>query len=228
MAQASGGVTSFKQGDESWRRQQTSSEPITIIQNYINDTGPSGIRNITEAEQAFCYEVKAMPNNFDGYTMNNTAVTGFCGVLNKELKEMIIQQLFATESNVSFTESENCMVNPRLILRFVRGIDYTDVMLSSPCHSIAIFYAGGVKAYNFKPSQALIDTIIDAFYSNRIDFVSPALLNQLLPVGIVQNEEHRRMVEKKVVAEPVRNWDRETPKAEETKSQPSGWNNLPL
>lgn len=68
------------------------------------------------------------------------AVTGFCGIIENDLKNMIIRQFFATPENIS-QEVAQCVIKPRLMLRFVRGVDYTDVLLSSPCHSFSVFTA---------------------------------------------------------------------------------------
>ena len=68
-----------------------------------------------------------------------------------------------------------------LMLRFVRGVDYTDVLLSSRCHSFSVFYGGKVKSYNFSPAAEIIDVMVDSFRPKTVPFVSPAMLRQLLP-----------------------------------------------
>ena len=137
----------------------------------------------------------------------------------------------ATEGNVLFDQAEECIIEPKIIIRFIRGVDYTDVLLSSPCHSFAIFYGGGVRLYNFKPGAPIIDAILKALAPKHAEFVSPALLNQLMPVGVVQNAQQRRIVNRR--SEPIRKWTQKVEeeaakKAEENKKNNSGWNKLKL
>ena len=218
FSQAKEGLQSFGQ-DDAWRRKEGKAE---VLQTIVDSVGVAGILNVTGAEQVFCYEVIAKPVNYTGYTINNMALTGFCGVINQNVRDMLITELFAKEENISFGPPEECIINPRIVLRFIRGVDNTDVLLSSPCHSTTIFYAGRNKTYNFKPSVEMIDTVINSFQSMRMNFTSPALLGQVLPIGVVQNQQQQKVLEQK--SEPVRNWDTEEKKEPEKK--PSGWNNL--
>lgn len=70
--------------------------------------------------------------------MTTWAVTGFCGIIENEPEKYVNQTVFATPENIS-QEVAQCVIKPRLMLRFVRGVDYTDVLLSSPCHSFSVF-----------------------------------------------------------------------------------------
>jgi hypothetical protein len=219
FAQPREGVQSFGQ-DDAWRRRDGSRQ--AVLQTIIDSVGPAGMLNVTEAEQVFCYEVIARPMNYTGYTINNMALTGFCGVVNQEVRDMLITELFGTESNISFGPPEDCMVNPRMFLRFMRGVDNTDVLLSSPCHSITVFYAGRTRTYNFRPSAEMIDTIINSFHARRMNFTSPALLGQVFPVGVVQGQQQQQVIDRR--SEPVRNWEADAPA--QPGRQPGGWNQL--
>lgn len=212
-------VLGFKTEAETPNR--SGKEPI--LQTIIDSIGKSGIANITDAEQVFCYEVASKPLDYNGYTIDNMAVSGFCGVINESLRDLISAQLFSTPDNISFGTTENCVIRPKLMLRFTRGVDFTDVLLSSPCHSFSIFYGGKVKTYNFKPGAEIIDTMVESFKAHHTDFISPALLNQLMPVGIVQNEEQKQLLESK--SGPIRNWLDETEEPSDN-SKSSGWNKL--
>ena len=99
------------------------------------------------------------------------------------------------------------------MLRFVRGVDNTDVLLSSPCYSYSVFYGGKVRPFNAKPAAEIIDALINPLLKKKVKFVSPALLNQL--------------VSKK--NKPIRGW--ETEEASEAQAPAktraaSGWNKL--
>ena len=167
-----------------------------------------------------------IPSDYDGYTLDSMAITGFCGVIKNEIKEQVLSQLVMDSKNVLFNVREECVIKPRIVLRFVRGIDATDVLLSSPCYSFTIYYPGSVHVFNAKPAAKIIDTLIFSFDKNKLDFVSPALLDQLLPVGVPQTKEQRDLVSKKPKA--VRNWDVKKEEPKETKPENQGWNNLDL
>lgn len=158
----------------------------TILPSIASDIGVSATQNIQKAERLFCYVVSAKPQNYSGYTLDNMAITGFCGIIDNNLKDTLIEQILATQSNIDFVNVENCTIQPRVLLRFVRGVDSTDILLSAPCYSASIFYGGNIKTYNMKPAANLLDTIANAFQTSQTNFVSPALLNQLLPVGVPQ------------------------------------------
>lgn len=230
---ANEGVTSFQQDDDAWRRQQSQSKSVKyqhskqVLTEIKNAIGPVAWDNIANAEKIFCYEVDNRPEDYTGYTLDSMAVTGFCGVIKSEIKEQVLSQLFMNNKNVLFNVREECVIRPRIVLRFVKGVDATDVLLSSPCYSFTVYYPGSVNVFNAKPAANVIDALINTLDKNKVDFVSPALLNQLLPVGVPQTKEQRELVSKRPKA--IRNWavkkQEEKPKE---KAEPQGWNNLDL
>lgn len=222
QAQETSGVQSFMKGADAWRRQD--GERLVVLQSISDSVGQAGMSNITGAEQVFCYQVENRPAGYTGYTINGMAVTGFCGVLNAELRDMIVKQFFANEENIS-PVPEKCIIRPKLMLRFVRGVDITDVLLSSPCYSFSVFYGGKVRTFNFKPASQIIDVMVDSFKLSTIPFVSPALLNQLLPVGVAQSNEQKEIIQEKRTTAPVRSWDTGGDKQAPAKK---GWGNLKM
>lgn len=216
------GVQSFQRDEDSWRRQNTSAKPV-VSQSIIDSTSQTAIDNITGAEQVFCYQVQGKPSGYSGYTLDGMALTGFCGIVEKDLKDMIVQQFLATPENIS-ADVERCVIQPRLLIRFVKGVGATDVLLSSPCHSFSIFYGGKVRTFNFKPASEIIDVMVDSFKGKTVDFTSPALLNQLLPIGVAQTAEQKEKVSQQ--KGPIRNWENETTAPAPQPKKQGGWNNL--
>jgi hypothetical protein len=192
-----------------------------ILSNITSAIGDTAIKNITDSEQVFCYQIASKPENYTGYTLDGMAIIGFCGVINSELQELIKYELLKNPNNLLFNETENCVIRPQVMLRFVRGIDSTDILLSSPCHAVAIFYGGKIAAFNAKPASQIIDAMIEPLIKNKIDFASPALFNQLLPVGVAQTDEQKQMQKQK--NEPTYKWQK---KQEENAIKKSGWNKL--
>ena len=196
---------------------------VEILDEISSAIGQAALVNITDAEQVFCYQVAERPDNYVGYTLNGMAIVGFCGIVNDDLRNMVVSELFSNQERVLFDVTENCVIKPQVVLRFVRGVDFTDVLFSSPCHAFAFFYGGKVSAFNAKPAAPIVDALVKPLTKNKIDFASPALLNQLLPVGIAQTDDQKKALEQKNA--PIRKW--ETNKAEqEAKNASKGWNRL--
>ncbi|MBP3346033.1 MAG: hypothetical protein J6L86_03250 [Alphaproteobacteria bacterium] len=228
------GVQSFQGDKDGWRRDgekagQTAETGVQkaakdeVLQPIVDSIGRPALENITDAEQVFCYEVASRSNTYSGYNMDGMALKGFCGVLSKEQQKDVVDSFLKTAGNVDFEKTENCIINPRIMLRFVRGVDNTDVLLSSPCHSFSVFYGGTVKTFNLKPSADKVDSIVNPMLKKRQDFVSPALLNQLLPVGVAQTEEQKALINKR--KQPVRGWEDGKPQEEK---KTGGWNKVNL
>ena len=218
----------FGQNDTSWKRADEKEQPKPLPQ-FEKMSGKTAMKNIFEAEQIFCYEVFPNSAGHEGYTLNGFPIRGFCGVLNKDTAKVITPFFFSNQAAVNFDSMEKCSISPKIMMRFVRGVDFTDVLFSSPCNALAIFYAGKVNVYNFTPLTTEMNEIIKQFESLHESFVSPALLNQLLPMGVVQNEQQRNLVNK--TNEPVRKWEKQANeqmknREAEIQKQNTGWNKL--
>jgi hypothetical protein len=215
------GVQSFQQDKDAWRRKD--GKRLQILQGISDSIGQAALANITGAEQVFCYQITSRPNNYSGYTINGMVVTGFCGVVAPQLQETIKEQFFSTADNIDFVNSEKCIIKPKIMIRWVRGVDFTDMLISAPCYSYSIFYGGKVRTFNFRPGAELVDAMVDAFKDLTVPFVSPALLNQLLPVGVPQTKEQQEIVKEQ--SGPIRKW--EQPKAQPVQEKKNkGWNSL--
>ena len=73
--------------------------------------------------------------------------------------------------------------------------------------------------------------MLKALGPKHSEFVSPSLLNQVLPIGVIQNEQQRKIVSKR--SEPIRKWEQKTKaeeakRAAEEKKNNSGWNKLKM
>lgn len=200
---------------------QPNPEYNTILEGITSAIGNSALNNIVDAEQVFCYQIANKPKNYTGYTLDGMAIVGFCGVINQDLQTLVKSELMMNPNNILFDVTENCVIRPQIMLRFIRGVDATDVLLSSPCHALAIFYGGKISAFNTKPAAQIIDAIIDPLIKNKVDFASPALFNQLLPIGVAQTEEQKALIKKK--NEPIKNWQK---RQQADSARKSGWNKL--
>ena len=223
------GVQSFQSNNNNGVKREDKSSEIKPLPEFEKLAGRTAMNNIFNAEQVFCYEVFPPSLDYKGYTLDNLPIRGFCGVLDKKTREAVTPFFFSNPSAVDFEAIDNCSMQPRMILRFVRGVDFTDVMFSSPCASIAIFYAGKISIFNYGPITKELEEIVKQMEKLHETFVSPALLDQLLPMGVAKTEQERGLINK--VNEPIRNWEKQATEKlkkqdEEVQRQNTGWNKL--
>lgn len=194
---------------------------LSILPKITESIGPLAAHNLTNPEQVFCYQIAQPPENYQGYTLNGMAIVGFCGVISPKVQQLISDKLLNNSESIVFDKVENCAIRPQIMLRYIRGVDATDVLLSSPCHALATFYGGNIKIFNAKPAAYAIDSIIKPLINKKVEFVSPALFNQSLPVGVAKTDEQKQLLQKQ--NEPIRKWEQ---KQQEQAVKTSGWNKL--
>jgi hypothetical protein len=207
-----------QQDKDTWRRQETPQDTLTITPRMKNTISAPSLLNITEAEQAFCYTVEMPQEGYTGYTIDSMAVTGFCGILSKPEMDLFIREFLSKDENVS-NVVDQCVIKPRVLLRFMRGVDYSDVLFSVPCYSFTVFYAGNISSFNTSPAAKTLTSIVEAYEKKKMQFISPALLGQVLPIGVPQNDAQRALVKSKLQQGPVRNWAKKDTAAAETAPQ---------
>lgn len=225
MSAYSQGIVTLSENIDASEEKKSITEAVPstphILSEITSATNAFAIKNITDAEQVFCYQIATPPENYTGYTIDGMAIVSFCGIIDEKLRSVIKNELLSKSENLIFNKTEDCIIRPQIMLRFIRGIDATDILLSSPCHAIALFYGGKISAFNAKPASAIIDNIVRALIKNKVDFVSPALFNQLLPIGTVKNEEQKLLLEKKNA--PFMQWKQNQ---QEKAAKSAGWNKL--
>ena len=209
-----------ERGTKRVARQQ---DVIPFIKSSIPETATYNLMN---AEQIFCYNIAKRPKDYTGYTIDGMAVTGFCGELDTGAAATAYEALFTQSPNI-LTKVADCRIEPRVMLRFARGVDYTDVLLSSPCPSFTIFYAGRYKSFNIK--QGVIDEIIKQLEAKNEPFNSPTLLKQTVANGKAATlSEEELLAKKQKENAPIMNWKQKqetSPKEETTepKKPATGW-----
>lgn len=198
---------------------------IPVIKSAIPEAAAYNIQN---AEQVFCYQVAKRPKEYTGYTLSSFAVTGYCGELDNSNTVTAYEALFTQGPNILNTQAA-CRIEPRVMLRFVRGVDYTDVLLSLPCPSFTVFYGGRYKAFNVK--QGVISDLITQFEQEKQTFHSPSLLKQTVANGTATNDKEADELEKKQKElAPQMKWQQQENEEKETppaKPQ-TGWGSIKL
>lgn len=195
---------------------------IPFIKSAISDTAAM---IISDPEQTFCYQVEKRTAKDQRYTLNGFAINGFCGELDKGATATTYSALFTQSPNI-LTQSSQCRIEPKLMIRFVRGVDYADVLLSSPCPSFTVFYAGKYKSFNIK--QGIIDDIIKQLSTNIETFHSPALIQKTVANGEPASADESEMLQKKQREQAQQLSTTEDDEKPQPTKPKTGWGNLNL
>ena len=164
-------------------------------------------KNIENAEKVFCYTVDYAQADYSGYTINDLAITGSCGELSADGKNLIKDMLL--NNNLVFsTATDSCNINPRILLRYINGIDSTDILLSAPCHSLTFFHGRDISTLNAAPGKDIVEQIVSTYSSLSEKFLSPALLGQMVPNGQVLTQDQKEIVRKINTIESPKKWSK--------------------
>lgn len=212
--------------------QEEPSDSGKALSSFISSRLPaSAAKNIEKAEKVFCYTVDYPSAEYNGYKINDLAITGFCGELSKDGIE-VAKKAILNNGMAFSTASESCNIAPKIMFRYFNGIDSTDVLFSSPCHSLTFFHGQDVITINASPAKDIIDEIVKAYSGLTEKFVSPALLGQMVGNGMVVSQNQKEIVRQTETAPSIKKWGNEkSPDANtdtpiETKAAPKGWNRL--
>lgn len=202
---------------------------VAAISSFLSNRVPeSTARNIKKAEKVFCYTVDYAMAGYEGYTLNDLALKGSCGELSQAGRDLIKKSVL--DNNLLYSNSkDNCSISPKIILRYVYGADYTDVLFSAPCHSLTFFHGHDITTVNAAPGAAVIEQIVKAYSSLEEPYQSPALLGQMVGNGQAMNQRDKEVLRRAApVAAPVKKWNTQQPAQTPAAKQPakSGWNKL--
>lgn len=203
-----------------------------VLSSFISSRIPlAAANNIEKAEKVFCYTVDYAPADYNGYIINDLAITGSCGELSEKGRKLVKDTILHSSSLYS-TSTERCDIAPKIMLRYIHGIDSTDILLSSPCHSLTFFHGRDITTINAAPGKAIIEQIVKAYSSLSEKFLSPALLGQMVPNGQVITQDQKEIVRKTYSTENLKKWNtssaqkQEASQSEKKTPAKKGWNKL--
>ena len=103
VSQSTDGVQSFQSAQDNWRRTnqtqpQTDSENLSMLPIFQQDLGGAAVNNIINAENVFCYHISNVPQGYTGYTLDGMAVTGYCGSIGPNLRNVLFRLFFISLS----------------------------------------------------------------------------------------------------------------------------------
>jgi hypothetical protein len=203
-----------------------------VLSSFLSSKIPAAsAKNIENAEKVFCYTVEYAPAGYTGYMIDDMAVKGSCGELSTEGTTLVRDVLLGNNSAFS-SNSESCNIVPKILLRYINGLDTTDVLISAPCHSLTFFHGREITTVNATPGKDIIEQIINAYSSLEEKFLSPALLGQMVANGKAVTQDQQEIARKVTAAEPVKKWGNKSDDKNGTKAQTNtapakkGWNKL--
>lgn len=200
------------------------------LSSFLTTKLPSSMmRNIEKAEKVFCYKVGPMDPNHNGYLIDGFVVDGFCGELSSAGQSLIRETLL--NNNVIYSNTvDSCEIKPQIMLRYVYGTDHTDVLFSNPCPALIFFHGADVVPVNATPGKNILEKISTAYTGLTENYLSPALLDQLVGNGIIVTQAQKEAVRKQSSEENnKKKWGNEkTPSPAQQAQEPAktGWNKL--
>jgi len=177
---------------------------VDFTEQVARGIGGDAVNNISNATKVTCFKIAPKSSIYSGETLNGYGLLGTCGNLTGKAANLITKEIFKNKKNIELTKKENCVMHPEYIIRYSKGFDNTDVLLSIPCYAVMVTYAGRNKIYNFKPGAEFL-TKLDVIFSKRVK-----------NIGGSKNKG------------PIRKWDnkKESSKSKAKEEKSSGWNNL--
>lgn len=176
---------------------------------------------VGEPEEALCYGIARKSPKKRSATIDGYAHTGNCGSLNETGMKEVQNKLFSAASyDMNVTKIVSCVMTPRLALRFRKGFDFVDVILSGGnCPAVLFLYGGDTKEFSAKPIKEWLDTFIDAV-SKDLEPVNPEEIEKAA-AGMFKKREPAQ----ETAAEPEKPaapkmWGRRVIRPEESETPP--------
>ncbi len=194
----------------------------------------SMVRSIEKAEKVFCYTVEEVGNGYDGYTAQDSLkITGACGELSDEGQKLMKETLFE-KSAIYAKAAVNCQLEPKILLRYIYGMESTDVVISYSCPAVRFYHNRDDVIVNATPGKKLLEKIVSAYEKLRAPYISPAALDQVVANGYPLNQS-QSAIAKRITSSGanLRKWGEEKPvetdkndKKDNNNTPQSGWNRL--
>lgn len=153
------------------RRDSASSDPYAqepyekMVSGDIRERiKPDAASVLAQPDEVLCYGIARKSPKKRGPTIDGYAHTGNCGVLNDVGLAEVQKKILRSESfDMNVSKIASCIVTPRLVLRFRKGSDFVDAVLSGGnCPGVLYLYGGETKEFSARPMSEWLDTFIEA------------------------------------------------------------------
>lgn len=189
---------------------ETEHVPSPIKERLRNDA----LRIVVKPDEVLCYGISRKKPKDKTDTISGYALNGECGTLNEE-GLAAVQEKFLNLASFDMTTpkiSSSCVIKPRLLLRFHRGVDFVDVVLSGEkCPGILYLYGGETKEFLAKPMNEWLDTFISA------------VSNDIVPISEVTKKDDKQIFVRRKKADETEKPKEAAETAEETPAAQKTW-----
>lgn len=146
---------------------------------------------VGEPDEVLCFGIARKSPKKRSATINGYAHLGNCGSLNDTgLQEVQKQLLSASSYQMNVTKISSCIITPRLALRFRKGYDFVDLIVSGGnCPAVSFIYGGDAREFYAKPIQDWLNNFISA------------VSNDLEPLDKDKSKEQESLFKARTVAE---------------------------
>lgn len=174
---------------------------------------------VGEPEETLCYGIARKSPKKRSATIDGYAHTGNCGSLNETGMTEVQSKLFSAASyDMNVTKIASCVTTPRLALRFRKGFDFVDVILSGGnCPAVLFLYGGDTKEFSAKPIKDWLDTFIEAV-SKDLEPINPEEMEKNAANMFKKREPEQETAAKPEKPAAPKMWGRRVIKPEESET----------
>ncbi len=175
-----------------------------IAQEIRERVTPDASYILAEPDETLCYGVARKSPMRRTLTINGYAHTGNCGSLNDMGLSEVQKRLFDIKSyETPLKKASSCIVSPQLTLRFRKGFDFVDVVISGAnCPAVSFLYAGETKEFSAKPMGEWLNEFITAV-SNDLEPIDEGKIEQQASVLFKKQEKEEPAKQVKTETAPA-------------------------
>lgn len=178
--------------------EETLAPAVALSQRLI----PDAMRILMEPTDVECFAVKKKAYQAEKPSFLGLELQGMCGVLSKSALTEVQHVLFGEAEKYDFIKPMKCVFNPKVALRFSRGVDHVDILISpKKCVGLKYYYADR----HFTVKTDLAENWLTRFTDGvRADMV-PVKLEEVAPLSTLKKKEEKRQWTTKESA-PKQRW----------------------
>jgi len=183
---------------------------------------------IGEPDETICYGIARKSPKKRSATIDGYAHIGNCGTLNETGMSEIRSKLFdETSYDMNIMKIASCVITPKLALRFRKGFDFVDAILSGGnCPAVLFLYGGETKEFSAKPIKEWLDTFIDAV-SNDLEPLNPEETEKAASNMFKKRSPQEEISDSKPEPAAPKMWGRRVIRPEETEPEPTSDPSVP-
>jgi hypothetical protein len=166
-----GRLSNFSRRDntQSWKRGADEKKKLYPTADIVDRINGDAIDLMLNPSEVLCYNITTKAPSDDGFVIQGYKALGKCGKLEGDALYSFQEKFLATVESIDKKNQKGCSVRPDVLLRFKKGLDSADVLVSSipSCHFISVKYAGETDVFNVMPISSWVKKFISVANSNK-------------------------------------------------------------